>query len=59
MHAKVEEFTSLIEHEIECDKANSFWLYQKYRNNKVEKKGKDYSTTNYYYHVQNEFLHTI
>lgn len=22
-----------------------FWLYQKYRNNKVEKKGKDYSTT--------------
>ena len=24
MHAKVEEFTSLIEHEIECDKANTF-----------------------------------
>ena len=31
MHAKVEEFTSLIEHEIECDKANiHFWLYFKY-----------------------------
>ena len=57
MHAKAKEFTSLIEHEIECDKANTFLVIPKVPYNKVEKKSKDY-TTNYHYHVQCKFLHT-
>ena len=39
VHAKdvVEEFTSLIEHEIECDKANTFLGIPKYRSAQKKK----------------------